>query len=163
MPNTRLINRPPATPAGILFGSQSRGMPADLLQEASKRLGIIALIGVVLWVVGVSLDHLAMWAMDPTDPRWRQLHIPDAFVVLGVLTSLSLFIYTRRSGRSDRFMLELGLAYLIVTCMEIAILWHWAPQGSDRMVHPMFSWAGCLVLIFAAIIPNPPWKTLVAG
>jgi serine/threonine-protein kinase len=59
-------------------------------------------------------------------------------------------------------MLNLGLAYLIITCFEIGLISHWS-LAAPTTLNPMFSWAGCLVLIFAAIIPNPPLKTFVAG
>lgn len=165
MPEPRLIGQPPGTtsPGLELTGGRVRDIPDDLLREASDRLGLISLIGVALWVVGVTFDHLAMRALNPSDPRWRQLHAPDAVVAVAILVSLALYVYSRKSRRSPRFMLDLGLIYLIVTSLEIAIIWHWDAGIRAWTVQPMFSWVGSLVLMFAAIIPNPPWKTLVAG
>ena len=165
MAHTRLINRPPVTtPPGLgSTYSGSRDIPDDLLREAAHRLGIAAVLGVVLWFVGAALDHWAMKVLHPGDPRWRQLHAPDAIVGLGILTSAALFAYSRVSPRSPRFLLDLGLGYLIVTALDIAIIWHWDSGSHTLMAEPMFSWAACLVLIFAAIIPNPPGKTFVAG
>jgi eukaryotic-like serine/threonine-protein kinase len=162
----RLINPPlgetPGTPSRFL--GRGSEIPEDLLQEASRRLGLISLIGVALWSVGVLLDHVALRALrHPGDPSWRQLHVPDAVAVGGIVTSLALYLYSRVSSRSPRTMLDLGLLYLVVTSFEIGLLWHWNPLGLPQNVQPMFTWIGTLVLIFAAIIPNPPWKTLIAG
>ena len=153
------------TPTGSkLFGDPSHDVPEDLLREAAARLGIISLLGVVLWTIGGALDHLAMKAMRPPgDPFWRQFHPPDAIVALGILSSLALFLYSRRSQRSPRFLLDLGLVYLVFTSLDIALISHWDPVPRGWTVQPMFSWAGSLVLMFAAILPNPPGKTLVAG
>lgn len=162
----RLINPPlgdsPASPSRT--GWHSSEIPQDLLLEASHRLGLISLIGVALWFLGMFLDHLALRAMSPPgNPYWRQFQIPDAIGLVGILTSLGLFFYSRVSKRAPRTLLDLGLVYLIVTSLEIGLLWHWNPSDIPQKAQPMFTWVGTLVLMFAAIIPNPPWKTLLAG
>src|ERR1051326_2234505 len=165
MPRKRLIGRPPGTssPGRPLSGGRVRSIPGDLLEEAATRLGTLALIGVALWTLGVVLSHYAMWALDHADPRWRQLHFADAVVGVGLLSSLALFAYTRRSRRPPGFLLDLGLVYLVVTSLEIAIIWH-REAGPERWsTQPVFTWVGALVLMFAAILPNPPVKTLMAG
>jgi eukaryotic-like serine/threonine-protein kinase len=162
MTNTRLINRP-ATPGTEITGDRVRAIPEDLLQEASNRLAIIALIGVVLWLIGWAADHIVMLALNPSDPAWRQFHIRDAIAAVGLLTSLGLYLYSRKPGRPPRLMLDLGLLYLIFTSLDIALIWHWDAGARSTSIQPTFSWAGTLVLMFAAILPNPPWKTLVAG
>lgn len=161
----RVINPPVATPVSIPMRLLGKGVaiPEDLLAEASRRLGLTALLGCALWTVGVTFDHLALRSLRPGDPYWRQFHVPDAIAITGIVTSLGLFWYSRVTTRAGRSILDLGLVYLIVTSLEIALLWHWNPAGYRATVAPMFSWLGSLVLIFAAIIPNPPWKTLLAS
>src|SRR5512147_3259843 len=108
----RLINPPlpesSSTPSRFL----GRGVeiPDDLLQEASRRLGLISLLGVVLWTVGMVLDHVALRALRPAgDPYWRQFHIPDLIAIGGVVTSLALYFYSRVTTRPPRTLLDLGL------------------------------------------------------
>jgi len=43
------------------------------------------------------------------------------------------------------------------------MMWHWDPSPIGHIVYPMFTWIGPVLLIFAALIPTPPWKTFVAG
>jgi len=164
MAKPRLINQPPGqSPTGPLYsGDQRRDIPDDLLREASNRLGLISLIGVALWLVGGFLDHFAMRAMSPNDAYWRQLHVPDLVVGVGIVGSLGLYLYSRVSHRNPRRLLDLGLVYLIVTSLELGLIWHWTPS-MGMSIQPQFTWVGSLVLMFAAIIPNPPWKTLAAG
>lgn len=160
----RLLNPPADTTGTARFAGWTGEIPDDLLQEASRRLGLVSLLGVVLWSVGMVLDHLALRALLPAgDPYWRRLHPPDFVVLLAVLASLGLFGFSRTTGRSPRFILDLGLVYLVVNSLAIGIIWHWRPVTAGRTLEPMFTWVGPLVLIFAAIIPNPPWKTLLAG
>ena len=163
MADTRLINRPPGTGSNEPTGAPRRDIPEDLLREASNRLGIISLIGVACWLIGWAADHIAMRAINPDDPAWRQLHFRDAIAAVGLLSSLGLYLFSRKPGRPPRLMLDLGLVYLVFTALDIALIWHWDAGNRATSVEPTFSWAGSLVLMFAAIIPNPPWKTLFAG
>jgi serine/threonine protein kinase len=41
---------------------------------------------------------------------------------------------------------------------------HWGLAPRDKLdVRPMISWIGPVILTFAAIVPAPPWKMLIAG
>src|SRR5258706_1520418 len=40
---------------------------------------------------------------------------------------------------------------------------HWEPVSEGTQVMPTITWTGAVVLMFAAIVPNAPSKTLVAG
>ena len=52
----RLIGPSVRTPAGTgATGPGPRTLPQDLLHEASRRLGIVALLGAVLWFVSTVL------------------------------------------------------------------------------------------------------------
>jgi hypothetical protein len=74
MARARLIHQLPATTPADAHATTSnrRDIPDDLLREAAHRLGIAAVLGVVLWFVGAALDHWAMKVLNPGDPRWRQ-------------------------------------------------------------------------------------------
>ena len=54
-----LIAPPPgSTPVGRAGPRRRRGIPDDLLREASSRLGVLSLLAAVLWVVSLALDHV---------------------------------------------------------------------------------------------------------
>jgi eukaryotic-like serine/threonine-protein kinase len=154
---------PPSGPTGL---SRARGvrhaLPDDLLREASHRRSTIALLGAGLWIVGVGLDHLVLaWVLG--DPARLKLRSSDAIGGASVVLSLALFFYARRSDRDPRFILDLGLGYLVVTAFALGNLFHWTPEASHRTVAPMISWVGACCLMFAAIVPSTPGKTLIAG
>ena len=76
---------------------------------------------------------------------------------ISLVVSLGLFWYARRSRRGPRFLLNLGLVYEVLIALSIGLL-DWAynpPMG--------LSWIAIIILIFAAIIPAPPAKTLVVA
>jgi len=143
--------------------SAPRALPDDLLREASRRLGIMSLMGAILWVTAWILNYFALQAMTAEHPLPGGLHMPDYIAFVSAVFSISLFVYTRKSKRSPAFMLELGLWYLGLTALAIGFMWH-GDAGSDvQPIFPMFTWIGPLVLMFAAIIPTPPRKMLGAA
>jgi serine/threonine-protein kinase len=163
MANRRLI-RQQESPGGRGPTSRSRDreIPQDLLEEAARRVSIIALTGVALWLTGWAADHIVRGLLYPETDDWKRLAEPDLVALSAVLVSLGLYVFSRRSRITPQVMLNLGLGYLIFTCFDIGLIAHWG-QTTFVGINPVFSWAGCLVLVFAAIIPNPPMKTLLAG
>jgi serine/threonine-protein kinase len=146
-----------------LLGKRGQAMPDDLLKEASERLGITALIVAMLWLLGTILDHVALHVQAPGSNRWLTWEVDDTFSAVGLATALALYIFTRRSRGNPRFALDLGLVFLLVTCFIIAMLVHWEPVPADWPVSPIISWLGVAVVIFAALLPSTPVKTLVVG
>ena len=163
MTKPRLIGRVlTTTPSGrTVLGDPRHDIPDDLLREAANRLGIISLTGVVLWTVSGALGHVVMRAVG--DPGWDRFLFMDGIVALGILTSLAFYFYSRRSRLAPGYLLDLGLVYLVVTSFEIGMIWHWGVIPTGMRIDPEFTWIGPLVLMFAAIVPNAPWKTLIAG
>ncbi len=112
----------------------------------------MSLLFAVLWVVGVVAGHLATYALFPQSPRWRQLDAGDAIALAAVIVSLALFAYTRRGQRDPKFVLDLGLVYMVFTAFALS-----------GIFLPEISWVGAVVLMFAAIVPSRPKKMLIAG
>ena len=126
MPEPHLIAPPPVSTPADLKRSRGRGrdLPDDLLKAASLRLGVMSLLFAVLWVVGVVGGHLAAHAIYPDSPRWRQLDAGDAIALAAVIVSLALFAYTRRGQRDPKFVLDLGLVYMVFTAFALSQLFH---------------------------------------
>ena len=158
----RIAPAPRSTP-GAYGRSSSDSLPADLLREASRRLGIMSLLGAALWFVGTVLDHVAEQAMTDGGTPWRTFSATDGIAGASIVLSLALFGYTRRSRRDPAFILDLGLAYLVATGFALGVMWHWNGPPRDYTIRPEISWIGAIALVFAAIVPNAPMKTLVAS
>jgi len=165
MPEPHLIGPPAASTPADLKRSRGRGrdLPDDLLKAASLRLGIMSLLFAVLWVVGEVAGHLAARALYPDNPRWRQLDAGDAIALASVIVSLALFAYTRKGQRDPKFVLDLGLVYMVFTAFALSQLFHLGGIPVSGTYLPEISWVGAIVLMFAAIVPSTPRKTLIAG
>lgn len=139
-------------------------LPYDLLQAASQRLAVMALLGAVLWLVGTVFYHFALRAMGPEgEARWMHPLATDPISALAIVGSLGLFWYARKADQDPKFILDLGLVYMVVTSMAVGFVMHWDPVPGQSHVIPMISWNGAIMLMFAAIVPNSPQKMLAAA
>jgi eukaryotic-like serine/threonine-protein kinase len=164
MAKPRLIAPVPASaPTGASRSASACAIPQDLLLAASHRLGIMSLLGAVLWVLGTVLYHLAMRALSPGNSRWMQPNVTDGIALVASLSSLGLFAYSRKGHRSPMFILDLGLVYLVVTSIALGLVMHWDPVSHGTEANPMITWTGVVIIIFSAIVPSAPHKLLVAG
>ena len=156
--------QPVSTPATLTRSrGRHRDLPDDLLRAASLRLGIMSLLFAALWVLGETFGHLAAHVLYPNSSRWLTFDIGDGIALISVLLSLALFAYTRRADRDPRFVLDLGLLYLVATTFALALLFHVTGMPSGGVILPEISWVGAIMLMFAAIVPTPPRKMLIAG
>jgi serine/threonine-protein kinase len=160
MPHRQLIEHAPTTtPTAVDAKGGPRALPDDLLREASRRLGIMGLLGAALWIAGTVLGHFAAVA-GGASPEMDGAH---AISAASAAISLGVFFYARVRERDPRFILDLGLAYMVLTAVALGMTMHWHPMAAHMPIFPMISWIGAVVVMFAAIVPSPPLKTLVAS
>ena len=166
MPQPELI-APKAQSTPLSFGGsrrQARAIPDDLLKEASHRLEIMSLLAAVLWTVASVLWHLRLGS-DSGRFGLSPYESSDTIAVVAVVASLALFYYARNTDREPGFILNLGLGYMVLTAMAIGVITHWwdKPIDPHTSIGPTISWIGVVILMFAAVIPSSPRKTIIAG
>ena len=171
MPAPQLILPPPGPtpPAAADSQGRSRSLPPDLLREASQRIGILSLLGAILWFLGPLLGHIALHAQNPGSAPWYAPVLPvDAIAVAAITASLGIYWYTRRH-RNSKVSLDLGLVYMIAISLGIGLMFHIGlivardPAMPLPPLAPEISWIGAIILMFAAIVPTPPKKTVIAS
>jgi serine/threonine-protein kinase len=171
MPAPQLILPPRgSTPPALDSQGRPRTLPPDLLREASQRLGILSALGAVLWFLGTILGHISLRAQSPPgDTSWRSFVFPiDAIAGVSIIASLVVYWYTRRHKES-KISLDLGLAYMIASSLGIGLVFHigmvyfGGRPPSQRAIAPEISWVGVEILLFAALIPTHPRKTVIAS
>jgi serine/threonine-protein kinase len=122
----------------------------------------MSLVAAGLWVAGTILSWLATPSMH-AGSNGAGLTIGDAIAAVGVLASLLLFAYTRRANRNPQRILDLGLAYMVLIALAVALTSHLEPTSPTLHVTPQISWIGAIILMFSAIIPSTTTKTLLAS
>jgi serine/threonine-protein kinase len=166
MSMSRLIGRLSSeTPADLQSApGRPRRLPDDLLRQATRRLQVLSLLAAALWFLGPTLGHLALHFASPGDPRSGSFGFIDAVATVGFVTSIALYLTLRYTRRSPEFVLNLGLLYLVLTCIDLGVMIHWgAVSTTSTDGTPMITWVGPVILMTAAIIPAEPRKMAVAA
>jgi eukaryotic-like serine/threonine-protein kinase len=167
MPTPRILGamaRDTPSDLTITTGGRPRRLPDDLLRQASKRLQILALVGAGLWILGPALAHVALHIAEPQNPEWTTFRVLDGIAVFAFVTSIALYFYVGHTKRDPAFVLDLALVYLVLTSIELGVMFHWGPVSAAPTVpRPMISWIGPVMLMTAAIVPAEPRKMLIAG
>ena len=145
MPTPRIIGHAASdTPADLqTTPGRPRRLPDDLLRQASRRLQILALLAAALWFLGPALGHLAIYISSPHDSTADQFRVLDGIAAFAFANSIGLYFYLRRTRRDPGFVLDLGLAYLVLTAVELGVMIHWGPATAMPLnVRPMITWIG---------------------
>ena len=141
-----------------------RPLPEDLLRQATRRVEIMALVAAALWALAPALSHLALYLVDPTDPRLDLFSRVNRVAAGCIGLSLALYAYLRTGRRDPERVMNLALVYMIALAFAMGVLIHWArPWFVPATVDPMITWTGPIILITAGIVPVRPSKMLVAG
>jgi tRNA A-37 threonylcarbamoyl transferase component Bud32 len=162
----QLIGPLPSDPPVGEKARQSSGseLPSDILGEASARLGTLSLIVGVLWALGTTFGHIAERAMTQgMHPHGTHLGITDLIAVASIAASVALFVFTRRTAREPKSVLDLGLGYMVLTALALGLTFHWDGAPSPAAIYPQISWVGVMLLMFAAILPTSAPKLIAAS
>ena len=147
---------------------RGQSLPQDLLQEAANRLSVVALIYSATYFLAYFGSGLAGWM--------REDFIKEVFLTgtsqlawLSILGSLVILGIARSGRLNPEQILDLGLAFLILGALGIAVpnFWGIFPEGppdfANRHSFVGVPWEAVWILIFPVIIPNCPLKTLLAS
>ncbi len=139
-------------------GPAAGGLPQDILEEASKRLGYYSLIWAALVAFWLVMNNFIAPVISPG------MALDDAFPnpanpVGGILIviSVALFLYTQRQACDCQLSLDLGLWYEVVLAFGIGLVNQWTPSTMG------LSWIAIVVLLHPMIVPNTPTRIFIAA
>jgi serine/threonine-protein kinase len=159
---------PTPTPSATYTGVRSSGLPPDLLQEASKRLGWAALIYSGTFFLAVMGPHLFRVSVDSVGQVgiWdRPFQMTVSFVSIGL--GIAVFLLTRFSKLRPEVLLDIGLVFEVVGAFGISVSSGWGMFSEwDPAVFENFfgiPWECVWIVFFPLLAPNTPGKTLIAS
>ncbi len=167
MRESELLQKAIATPtpsAGAL-GASATGLPADIVQEASKRLGWAGLIYSGTFFLAFFGGHLLSRASGAAKDLDITLHVMVA--VVSIAAGLAVFSLSRLMKSRPVLLLDLGLIFEVVGAFGISMsnfwgIWpEWSP--SELGSYMGIPWECVWIIIFPLLAPNTPRKILLAS
>jgi len=150
--------------SGTRSRMRTRGLPADVLEQSCKRIGIMAIVFASIWIIALFMNnvvhdllhHMHMNVMEP-GAEWP---MPGNLIAsIGIATSALIVFIAWKHRMSPENLLRMGLVYEVVQACLVSFLMNWKPIVSPAGV----SWLCIIILAYPAIVPSTPRSTLVAA
>jgi serine/threonine-protein kinase len=154
--------RPRTDDSGAARGARflrTRGLPADFLREASRRLALVGAAAAAGFAFALFVNVLARVQ------GWYALPHPLAHGLLCVaMSAISVCVWRlAASGRLEPArLLDLGLVYEVVVAFAISLGDNLTPLSTNRPLEEI-SWLCVWIAMFPLVVPASTGKTLVAS
>jgi hypothetical protein len=166
--SSRFYKKAAETPTPSIASASLSGLPPDLLQEASKRLGWAALIYSGTFFMASFAPQLlqVQKAFLPEEELWNngfQLLVSAISIVLG----LAVFVLSRYGRIRPDLLLDLGLVFEVIGALGISMAQFWGiyPVWSADALQAYVGipWECVWIITFPLLAPNTPGKTALAS
>lgn len=160
------------TPGPSLAGASVSGLPLDLLQEASRRLGWAALIYAATFFLAYFGSHFFFAGQEGAVPAEYDLFSPERTIqtivaIASIALALAVFALSRFADLRPALFLDIGLVFEVVGAFGIAMstVWGVFPEWTGEWAQevPGIPWECVWILVFPLLAPNTPGKTLLAS
>ena len=159
MTSRRLLGRRPSTPGRTSGSTRSaQSVANDLTCQSCRRVGIVSVVFGSVWAFMTLMNTFVIRLIsDRLDTLYP---LPGNLIgAAGVVSSVVMVRLARKIGHKPQLLIDIGAGYLVFQCLLISILSHWEPIP----LVPRVSWVCVAILIYPAIVPNTPGKTLLVS
>lgn len=155
----------------VTAGLSSSGLPLDVLQEASRRLGWAALIYSGTFALAYFGNYFFFTFRGELPYRETGLFSAEHFVqstvaLISIAVGLLIFVLSLRMRDRPQLLLDIGLVFEVVGALGISMSVYWGiyGEGSGELLDFRGApWECVWILIFPVLAPNTPGKTLAAS
>ena len=145
-------------------------LPADVLRDASRRLGWAALVYSGTYLLAFAgpyfFIHTGLVASAPEHPS---MVLPTIVAVASIAMGVAVFLLSRYGHMAPAKLLDLGLVFEVVGAFGISMgsLWTafpvWREEIFEGITYMGIPWECVWIIAFPVLAPNTPTKTLAAA
>lgn len=158
----------PESPESILLSGQSGffarsggSLPGDILESARVRVRTACLVIAGLWFYVLLMDQVVYPLMGrpvlTNGATWADAQ--TVLTTIGLALSLATAYWVNTMRDRPSMAIDAGLVFEVVTALLVAFVTEWVPRSDTNAV----SWICLLVILYPAIAPASPGKTLMAA
>ena len=141
-----------------LTRSTQMGLPPDLLEAASQRLSLAALLYAIAYSVAFSIGR---FTTSPLEETFEHSTVGDVSALVSISLSLAVFWLARSGLFAPQLLLDIGLIYWVVSAVGIDFGFYLELPPGFPVVG--ISWVCVWLVLFPLIVPSSPGKTLLAA
>jgi serine/threonine-protein kinase len=129
-----------------------------MMFQACRRVWTVSVVFASLWAFMTIINNFVLGLLSE---RMDSLYPYPGNLIgfAGVVSSVVMAHLARKLSSRPRLLVDVGAGYLIVQCFLISLLGQWIPVP----LVPRVSWVCVAILIYPAIVPNTPGKTLLVS
>ena len=157
--NIVMTTAPPTTGGGML-PSAGTPLPRDILDRARDRVRIAALVFVATWLFVFIMNEVVA-RVAPSNDVIERIWAPRQTILtlIGIAASLAVaWVATKLKDRPE-LVLNIGLAFEVFNSLIVSLICEWYPRQDPQAV----SWVCITIVLWPAIVPSSPRKTLLAS
>ncbi|HET7712093.1 MAG TPA: serine/threonine-protein kinase [Thermoanaerobaculia bacterium] len=156
------IARAPSLPTtgGGLFTSSGTPLPRDIIEKARERVKIAAFVFIATWLFVVTMNEVvARFAIG--NELVAKLWAPrqTLLTLVGLASSVAMAWFASRMKDRPELVLDIGLVFQVFNALIVAFVSEWFPRQDPQAV----SWVCVTIVVWPAIAPSSPRKTLIAA
>jgi serine/threonine-protein kinase len=143
-----------------MLPSAGSPLPRDIVARAAERVKIAAMVFAATWVFVIVMNEgVARLVLPPSliPQLWgiRQ----TILTLLGLVASIAMAAVAGRLRDQPDKVINLGLGFEVLNSLVVAFVSEWVPRTDPQAV----SWVCITIVLWPAIAPASPRKTLVAS
>jgi serine/threonine-protein kinase len=146
---------------GGFFATSTAGVPRDILESARVRVRTACLVIAALWFYVLVMNRVVYPLLGSpvlsNGLTWSNEQ--TVLITIGLILSLAAAYWVNTMRDRPAMAIDVGLVFEVVTALLVALVTEWIPRTDTNAV----SWICVLILLYPAIAPASPGKTLVAA
>lgn len=149
-----------STTGGGLLESAGTPLPNDILQRARERVKIAAFVFVGTWLFVVTMNEGIARVMG-AQPMIKQLWggRQTVLTIAGLVLSFAMAWIASHYKSRPELVINLGLLYEVLNSLVVSLVCEWYPRSEPQAI----SWVCVTIVLWPAIAPSSPRKTLLAA
>ncbi len=152
-----------ATPSASTSRSRWGTLPPDVLQQSCKRIGIMATIFAIMWLIPIILNNVVadlLHFMPMPGMASGDWPMPGNLICgAGIAVSIGMVFVAIRLHERPALLLRLGLVFQFLMAALISYLIHLHPVLRVNAI----SWLCLVIISYPAIVPSTPRTTLLVS
>jgi hypothetical protein len=148
------------TSIGGFLTSSGSPLPSDILERGRERVHVAALVFVATWVFVIIMNE-GVARIAGGESLSQQVWAPrqTLLTLLGLVVSLGVaWLIPKLKGRPE-LALDIGLGYEIFNSLIVSFISEYYPRHDPQAI----SWVCVTIVIWPALAPSSPRKTLYAA